>query len=220
MDADEKLLLVEINRFRKGKSAVDKQVISAEIQEILHTQTELPKQEVYSSSNEQELNLVRLLMQSGHKKFMEDATVADFIFKELKDDDALQIENPLYQKVLNEVTLQMEKELVFDEQFFINHEDGDIRKMAADFMTERHELSETWLNNGLLIKTEKENYVNDLQSLFLFLKKHKLEKLIKANLDELGSATEDHQKQSLLHYHMQLIEVRNAIAEILGTIMN
>jgi DNA primase len=220
MDADEKLLLVEINRFRKGKSAVDNQVISAEIQEILHTQTELPKQEVYSGSDEQELNLVRLLIQSGHKKFMEDATVADFIFKELKEDDALQIENPLYQKVLNEVTLQMEKELIFDEQFFINHEDGDIRKMAADFMTERHELSETWLNNGLVIKTEKENYVNDLQSLFLFLKKHKLEKLIKANLDELGNASEDHQKQSLLHYHMQLIEVRNAIAEILGTIMN
>lgn len=220
MDTDEKLLLVEISRMRKNRSSVDQQVISREIQELLHTPTELPKQEVYSGGNEQELNLVRLLMQSGHKKFMEDATVADFIFRELKEDEALQIENPLYQKVLSEITVQMEQELQFDEQFFINHEDNEIRSLAADFMTERHELSPKWFENGIFIKTEKENYVHDLQSLFLFLKKHKIEKLIKANLDEFATATEDFEKEKLLHYHMQLIGVRNMISEMLGAVVN
>lgn len=220
MDADEKLLLTEIARMRKSKSSIDGQVISKEIQEILQTPTELPKKEVYGGGEEQELNLVRLLIQSGHKKFMEDATVADFIFKELKEDEALKIENPVFQKVLDEVTTQIENELQFDEQFFINHSDGDIRKMAADFMADRHELSDRWSENGIFIKTEKENYVHDLQSLFLFLKKNKIEKMIKANLDEFANVEEDHQKELLLHYHVQLIGVRNLISEMLGTVMN
>lgn len=220
MDADEKLLLSEIARMRRSRSSQDAEVISKEIQEILHTPTELPKQDVYSGGDEQELSLVRLLIQSGHKKFMEDATVADFIFKELNEDDALKIENPVFQKVLDEVTAQIEKELVFDEHFFINHEDNEIRRLAADFMSDKHELSPRWSENGIFIKTEKENYVHDLQSLFLFLKKNKIEKLIKANLEEFALVTEEHEKQALLQYHMQLIGVRNIISELLGAVIN
>ena len=153
MDTAENLLLMEINKLRKNKHSIDSQVISQEIQEILHTKTELPAQEVYSGGDEQELNLIRLLIQSGHKKFMEDSTVADFVFKELKDDEALRITHPLYQKVLDEVTEMMEQELVFDENFFINHEDSDIRQLAADFLSEKHELSPRWSENGIMIKT-------------------------------------------------------------------
>ncbi|MBL7837278.1 MAG: DNA primase [Bacteroidetes bacterium] len=220
MDTDEKLLLVEINKLRKNKHALDQQPIPQEIQEILHTKTDLPPQELYSGGDEQEMNLIRLLIQSGHKKFMEDATVADFVFKELKEDDALKIVNPVYQKVLDEVTAIMEHELDFNEQFFVNHEDAEIRKMAADFLTEQHELSSAWSDNGIIVKTEKENYVQDLQSLFLFLKKSKLEQLIKANLEDLQHAEEDEKRAFCLHYHIQLTEVRNTISEMLGTVVN
>ena len=217
MDTAENLLLMEINKLRKNKHSIDSQVISQEIQEILHTKTELPAQEVYSGGDEQELNLIRLLIQSGHKKFMEDSTVADFVFKELKDDEALRITHPLYQKVLDEVTEMMEQELVFDENFFINHEDSDIRQLAADFLSEKHELSPRWSENGIMIKTVRENYVHDLQSLFLFLKKNKLEQLIKANLEDFAQADTDEKKEFCMHYHIQLIGVRNMISEMLGT---
>lgn len=220
MDADEKLLLAEISKLRRNRSAVDKQVISPEIQEILHTPTELPVNQVYSGGNEQEMNLVRLLMQSGHRKFMEDATVADFIFRELKEDEALVIEDPLYQKVILELSELMENELSFNEQYFINHPDSDIRNLAANFIADRHELSDRWHENGIFVKTEKENYVHDLESLFLFLKKHKIEKLIRANMEELARAPEMAEKESLLQFHMQLIGVRNSIAELLGTVVN
>lgn len=220
MDTDEKLLVAEIGKLRRNKSGIDDQKISREIQEILETPTELPAQEVYSGGDEQEMNLIRLLIQSGHKKFMEDATVTDFIFKELKEDVALQISNPLYRKVIEEVEASMETELNIDEHFFVNHPDAEIRKLAADFLTEMHELSPAWSENGIYVKTIRDNYVNDLQSLFLFLKKHKLEQLIKANIEEMGE-TEDEEKRTLcLHYHIDLITVRNAISEVLGSVMN
>ena len=112
-------------------------------------------------------------------------------------------------------------ELQLDEQFFINHEDDAIRQLAADLLTDFFELSPTWSDNGIFIKTEKENYINDLQSLFLFLKKNKIEKLILSNLEEMNKPEhEAEQKEQLLHYHIQLIEVRNAISEILGSTMN
>jgi len=221
MDMDEKLLLIEINKLRKNKSGIEQQVISSEIQDIL--QTELPKPEVYSGGDEQELNLIRLLIQSGHKKFMEDATVADFIFKELQDDEALKIVNPVYQKIVDDVAAHIfatDEEFTLSEQFFVNHEDGDIRSLAANFLTERHELSSAWLEGGLVLKTERENYVHDLQSLFLFLKKFKVEQLIKANLDDFSKAGNEEQQQVCMQYHMQLIGVRNTIAEFLGTVVN
>jgi DNA primase len=221
MDMDEKLLLIEIGKLRKSKSSVEQQVISQEIQDIL--QTELPKAEVYTGGDEQEMNLIRLLIQSGHKKFMEDATVADFIFKELQEDEALKIVNPVYQKVVDEVAsriLATTDEFELSEQFFVNHEDSDIRQLAADFLTEKYELSPQWFDNGLFLKTERENYVHDLQSLFLFLKKHKVEQLIKANLDEFAVAADDLQKETCMQYHMQLIGVRNSISEFLGTVVS
>ncbi len=221
MDMDEKLLLVEIAKLRKSKGSIEQQVISTEIRDML--QTELPKPETYSGGDLQELHLVRLLIQSGHKKFTEDTTVADFIFKELQEDEALRIVNPVYQKVIEEVAgniLSTPEDFTLSEQFFINHEDGDIRRLAADFLTERYELSPAWLEGGIVLKTERENYVHDLQSLFLFLKKTKVEQLIKANLEEFGNAADEHQKESCMQYHMQLIGVRNAIAELLGTVVS
>lgn len=220
MESDEKLLLSEIARMRRSRQVSGGQKISDEIREILHTPTDLPKQEVYTGGNEQERDLVRLLIQSGHKKFMESATVADFIFTELRDDDALQIEDPLYKKVLEEVKKHMESDLDIAESFFINHQDGEIRKLAADFMAEKHELSPAWSDNGIYIKTDRENYVKDLQSLFLFLKKHKLEKLIRSNLEEFATAKEEPEKEQHLQYHMQLIDVRNTIAELLGAVVH
>lgn len=220
MDTDEKLLLVEINKIRKNKSGIDSQVISQEIQEILHTKTDLPAEEVYSGGDEQEMNLVRLLIQSGHKKFMEDATVADFVFKELRADEALKIANPVFQRVIDELTEMIEQNLSFDENYFINHTDSEIRTLAASFLTEKHELSPTWFDNGIMIKTIRENYVHDLQSLFLFLKKNKIEQLIKSNLDEFAKAETDEDKDFCMHYHIQLIGVRNIISEMLGTTIN
>lgn len=220
MDTDEKLLLAEITKIRRGKSAIDDQVISKEIQDILETPTDLPPQEVYTGSDEQELNLIRLIIQSGHKKFMEDATVLDFIFKELKEDDALKINHPLYSRILEEVSKHMEEELSIDENYFVNHTDSQIRQLAADFLTERHELSPVWGENGIYIKTVRENYVHDLQSLFLFLKKHKLNQLIKTNMEEMSETQDPEKRDFCLHYHMELIAVRNTISEILGTAIN
>jgi DNA primase len=220
MDTDEKLLMMEINQLRKNKSGIDNQKLSREIQDILQTPTELPEQEVYSGNDEQEKNLIRLLIQSGHKKFMEDATVADFIFKELNEDEALNINHPLYKKIIDDLQKEMTEALKFDESYFVNHESTEIRALAATFLTEQHEISPTWLDNGIFIKTERENYVHDLQSLFLFLKKFKLEQLIKHNLEELQNTEDQEKKDFCMHYHMELISVRNMISEILGTAIN
>jgi len=220
MDMDEKMLLVEINKLRKGKGAAGYEVINQEIQEVL--QVGVPQPEVYTGGDDQEKHLIRLLIQSGNKKFMEDATVADFVFKELQEDEALRLVNPLYQKVVDELQVRMQESLEFDEHFFINHEDSDIRRLAADFLTEREDqkLSDRWLENGIMIKTERENYVHDLQSLFLFLKKFKVEQMIRNNLEEFENAVEDEQKNVCMDYHRQLIDVRNAISSFLGTVVN
>jgi len=226
MDMDEKILLIEINKKRKGKSSTSSQSlpITEEVRSLLDTPTELPEKGSYSGGQEQEKNLVRLLIQSGEKKFMEDATVIDFIINELREDEALQIEHPLYKKIIEEVQHITEQYLAdheINENFFINHTDEEVRKLAADMLTEHYELSPAWAENDLFIKTEKENYVRDLQSLFLFLKKSKLEALIQHNLEELKTIEDNEEKiQECLNYHAELTSVRNSISEILGTVIS
>ena len=217
VESDEKILIAEVNKIRKIKSPIS-QDFNPEVQDLLNTTvSNVPH---YVGGDEQEKGLIRLLVQSGHKKFMEDATVADFIFKELSEDEQLSINNPLFQKIINEVKVSIENNLTLDESFFINHIDSEVRQMAADFHSEKYELSSYWGENGLFLKTEKENYVRDLQSLFLFLKKFKLEQLIKNNMNDLSQAPDYQEAEVLTQYHIQLIEVRNKISEILGTIYN
>jgi DNA primase len=217
VESDEKILIAEINKIRKIKSPTS-QEFNPEIQDLLNTN--VSNVQHYVGGDEQEKGLIRLLVQSGHKKFMEDATVADFIFKELSEDEQLSINNPLYQKIINEVKVSIENNLTLDESFFINHSDTEVRQIAADFHSEKYELSSYWGENGLFLKTEKENYVRDLQSLFLFLKKFKLEQLIKNNMNDMSQAPDYQEAEILTQYHIQLIEVRNKISEILGTIYN
>ena len=217
VESDEKILIAEINKIRKIKSPTS-QEFNPEIQDLLNTN--VSNVQHYVGGDEQEKGLIRLLVQSGHKKFMEDATVADFIFKELSEDEQLSINNPLYQKIIEEVKVSIENNLTLDESFFINHSDSEVRQIAAYFHSEKYELSPYWGENGLFLKTEKENYVRDLQSLFLFLKKFKLEQLIKNNMNDLSQAPDASEAELLIQYHIQLIEVRNKISEILGTIYN
>lgn len=217
VDMDERLLSVEVDKIRRNNGDTIPQNIEREIQDIL--QTEIPQVDNYHAGEEQEKNLIRILIQSGFQKFQENATVVDFIFKELEEDEALSINNELYNSVIHEVKQEVNDQLELNEQFFINHQNSEIRKLAADFLTDKYELSPYWKDNGKVIKLEKENYIRDLQSVFLFLKLRKLEKLIQLNLEELAIAETEHQKLNLTHYHLQLLEVKNSIANILGAVV-
>ncbi len=214
MDTDEKLLLVEINKLRKKGSFISSQNIESEIQEIL--QAPLPQPEQYFAGVEQEEGLVRLLIQSGYKKFMEEATVADFIFKELHEDDALEIKHPLYHEILNEVQTFMAEELALSEQFFINHPNSEIRNLAGTYLTEKYEISPYWAENGTVITDEKGNYVKDLQSVFLFLKLNKVNELITNHLKEFAEAETPEVQKNCMQYYIQLMDIRNQIAGVLG----
>ncbi len=221
VDMDEKLLLSEINKMRRksGEGNIPTH-FDEEIKDIL--QTKLPEPKVYETGEEQELELVRLLIQNGNEKFTDEATVADFIFRELHEDEALKISNVLYDRIINEVKQHIEEHLSFDEHFFTNHMDGDIRKLAADVLSEvdKYELSPFWLAGGKVIPTQKENYIRDLQSVFLFLKLSKVNRLIKNNLEEFSKATHADEIEHFQEYNIQLITVRNAIAGIMGTSYN
>lgn len=216
VDTDERLLLVEINKLRKQNSDhYTPASLSEEIRDIL--QTELPKSIEYEAGEEQELGLVRLLIQNGSRKFTEEATVADFIFKELQEDEALTINHTLYARIISDVQTQMADFATIEEHYFTNHQDSDIRKLAADVLTEQHELSPFWSENGFNIPTEKENYIRDLQSVFLHLKQRKINQLIKNNLEEFSSVTHDYEKEHHMQYHLLLTGVRNEISKIIGT---
>ena len=102
------------------------------------------------------------------------------------------------------------------EQFFINHPNSEIRNLAGTYLTEKYEISPYWAENGTVITDEKGNYVKDLQSVFLFLKLNKVNELITNHLKEFAKAETPEVQKNCMQYYIQLMDIRNQIAGVLG----
>ncbi len=218
LDADEKLLIVEINKIRKKRGeGLQLDSVNELVAEI--TQQSMPKNFQYESEYRQEEGLVRILIQSGSKLFMNDITVADFIFKELKEDEDLIIKNELFNEIIEQTKSHIEQELELKSDYYIHHENAQIRNLAATFFTEQYALSPYWEENGKLLRNEKENYKRDLQSVLIWLKLFKLDAIIKQRLSLLSGAKSEEEQIQLLQIHTNLLSLKEQLSQLAGNVV-
>ncbi len=216
-EVDEKLLSLEVVKIRKKQDEILPKDLDTQIQDII--KTDMPSVEKYIVGEEQEKALIRIIMQSGFKLFKEESTVIDFIFKELEEDEALVIENQFFKSIIDELKTEMIENLSLNENFFQHHQNSEIRQLSADFLMEKYQLSSFWKENEIIIQEEKDNYIRDLQSVFLILKLKKTEVLLKKCLEEINHATSDEDKEQSLKYYMNLNEFKIELSKILGLVV-
>ncbi|MBC7425325.1 MAG: toprim domain-containing protein, partial [Bacteroidia bacterium] len=220
MDTDEKILFSEIARIRRKQHNEPGKQIEQMYNDILNVPAaEKQTEHILVDDEPQEKDLIRILIQSGTKLFMEGVTVADFIFKELELDQALKLANPLYNRILEEYRETVSENLELDTQFFINHAEHEISLLAAELLTERYEISPYWAENSTPIPEIRDNYVNDLSSVFFYLKLKRLNTLIKQNFEKHEQAEAEGEKEEIYYYILELIAVRNLIASHIGYVI-
>ena len=240
---DEAILLGEINKL--VAKAYKKQRIEERVQNRPGDSVFLPSdnkdqavapKEVTPSSKKadteygdtfQEKDIVRILINGGDRLFdKKNATkVAQYILANISDviDD---FESEIYKKIIVETKIAIKKAPKKWTNFFTDHSDPGISKLAIDLVTSPYEYSENWEKRwNIFLQTQKmpdENFLTDTkQSLMRFklkkiIKKCKENQTLISELSKKGDA-----KKLVLHLKVQqkLNEMRNNLAKELGTVV-
>ncbi len=164
----------------------------------------------------QEREIIRLLLNYGSTQLEEGTSVAHYILREVTD---VVFTDPNFQKVFNIFKTEIEAENNTPElNFFIQHEEEDIRNTAVDLATERFELSNNWEKFSIFPKREHDYLDRIAFDTIIRLKWHNIKKLMKkVHLEMKDEKDED----NMIHlqkkfFHLKKIEM--SIATILGNV--
>lgn len=186
-----------------------------------------PKPESSGGDTFQEKDLARILITGGDKVFdaEEGISVGEFILSNIEDvlDD---FDHALYKKVVDESLKVLSEKGAISSNFFLNHSDQAIAKLAVDCMSSPYEYSENWAEKfEIFLQTQKmpdENFQSDSLNGLLRFKLRKIDRRRAANLESIKECVANGEDEKLLVFlkvEQKLQEIRKELAAQLGTVV-
>ncbi|MCH2021507.1 MAG: DNA primase [Saprospiraceae bacterium] len=184
-----------------------------------------------SSDSYQEIDIVRILINFGDKIIEEKTTVAEFILLDLIDlfdlDLLSEFDHTICSKIFSEYLEQLKANKQIGNNYFVNHSDPQIAKLAVDLVAsmEEYEFSSGWEKLNVFLNTQVlpgVNHVADAKSGILRFKLKKIERMISKNHKELKllqSNNEDTDMLILMTVHQRLMDKRTELAKQLNTVV-
>ena len=170
---------------------------TAEIDDIINSQNNLAEAQedndllyLINKVDVQEKALAKTLIEYGDKEWDENTSVAAYIFKELEDQELIENVGILaifdyYKTFLNKGELPKAKTLTYAEN-------ETIRNAIIDLIEEKHQMSANWeAKEKRIIKKPADNYRNEVENNFSYLKIRKIKSMIAANEEELKNLDGD-----------------------------
>ncbi len=189
---------------------------------------EAPREKATGQGDEfQEKDIVRILIAAGNFDYdaEEGVTIADYVLGNIED-VIDEFDHPLYQKITREA---MEHRLAgrpLVREFFLQHADPDIARLAVDALSTPYEYSENWEKKWeIFLQTQKppdENFLSDSTQALKRFKLRKIRRMCSQNqekIKELSAAGEADQVVTYLKVQQKLLDMRNRLAEELGTVV-
>ena len=175
-----------------------------------------------STDEQQERGLIRALLEFGIESWNETDTVADFLFKQIEDNE---LENMFDNKdlvsVLGLYKTWYTQGLKPTDENFIYYDDPKISQLVIQLMQELPpEINPRWeeIYQGH-IQGRKQLYKEEVMMTLSHIKLRKIRKLILENQKELQASTEPAYQDSLIKFNMQLKQLEKKITEQLGTVI-
>ncbi|MDR1698637.1 MAG: hypothetical protein LBR75_02275, partial [Prevotellaceae bacterium] len=192
LEIDETTLYNGINQQKKKQQERQNKTANfASREPIIPVFTENLRQtaEVVSfTDSPEEREIIRCLMRYGEQKFHvgnTEISVAQYIVDDLESDQ-LELSNPLYQLCIEKAKSCLNDESWVAEQYFTQHQNADISRLAADLVTDNYLLSNMHLRREPNMKTEQDRLhefvpraVNEFKNKFIAGKRKELEQQIK-----------------------------------------
>lgn len=164
----------------------------------------------------------RIPLEEGEEEDEENINVAVFILEEILADE-LTMDDPVLQAIFDEYVQALEQETLPKEQFFTNHKNEAIRKMAVDLLTEIHSISPNWEEKHRITITPEDNFeviARACISSVYSLKVRKISSMKRELLEKMqaGELSQEAQNDILVQYR-QLDELQNKLNNGLGRII-
>ncbi|MFN4914843.1 MAG: DNA primase [Sphingomonadales bacterium] len=212
---DEALLAAELGKLLRSRNLKHEQDFIKEVKQVTTASgIELPREELTDVF--QERALFRILLLHGDSPWDDHTTVSDFILKELKEDEQLLFNDEMCAQIVSQVKFG-----VWDkwpgQAYFTNHSSPEIASWAAGILSSGYELSKAFADNFIHVKKEEENYRNDITAVFLYLRKKKLDNMIKHYTKSLQDPETDvSDTLEMLNY---LNELRSRVSKDIGGVV-
>jgi DNA primase len=228
MQVDELLLVNEANKvvgknFKKAQEKARNQATAPAVEAPQPAMR--PKTEAGSSGDAfQEKDIVRILIAGGDKEFDEGQTVGEYILNNIAD-VINDFDHPLYQTLVKESleAIQAGQQLAL--QFYLQHANPEIKKLAVDLSASPYEYSENWEKKWeIFLTTQKkpdENFVKDSAQALKRFKLKKFDKMIMKNAEKIKALYEQQSDEFILYLKLdqKLKAIRNELAAELGTVV-
>lgn len=173
----------------------------------------------------QEIDICRILILYGHHKVnsQDEMHYAEFIIEHIADTLAF-FENEMLKQFILDVSQQLSQGKTPDLNYYLNHQDQNISKLALNFSINKYEYSNNWEEkHGIFLSTQQApeyNYKSDIENSILRFKLKKFNKAIseferRIRLDEIP----EEELQLELKSHQHIVNQRNYIAGLLNTVV-
>ncbi len=226
LNVDERLVAGEVGRSIREQDAAPKQP-EAEDESVASSEQTIPQQQTTAATNafiEEEKLLIGIVMQYGEQRIIlndeeepREISIAEFVAEDLALDH-LSFSAPLFNRVLQEATDNIEEPGFRAANYFLNHPDNDISRLAVDVLESKQPLSKFYEKDETIVRDE--DRLGELASrLLLDFKNHIIKEEIKAIMLEMRSpelAENPERRREVMERFKTLTEVERAIARALG----
>lgn len=196
---EEQILYSEINKIRRKKAEQNYRKLKYYEEQNLRTIPGKQTLLVTESTEFQEREIIRLLLNYGNLEFRSPnakkdkeetiVSVAEFIVNEFINDE-LELDNPVYRQIFEEIQQQTNSNNHLDERYFINHPNQSIRTLSADLLSLSYDLSKIWEKHESYVESEDMKLKEIIPETLIAFKNKKIMLAIRETQDLLRSAQE------------------------------
>lgn len=216
MGIDESLLFQELNNslHKESRNSPDFFKPRAEAAKALVQNKE---QLITEGLQLQEKKLIKMLLLFGELQFTAEAKVADYMLKELEEDETI-FTHELARQVMEAYKENWEKGEYLSEKFFINQSNNDLVAFIADILTETHDLSAGWIENEVFVRTKELNYTQEALSAVYYYKLKKANQMLDYTTELLVEKDLDEERE-VLKEHKAMHYLKRQISQALGNVV-
>lgn len=229
MDISENILIAELNKLvRKSFHKHQPEPVSDnEVSEL-----QLPESPIEDENlaEYQEADIIRLLVTYGEEDlFFEEPvneretrtvteSVKSFIVHEISQ-DGIVFDNPVYARIFSLFENLVHSNTIYSSHHFVNHEEAEIRKAAADILTIKYQLA-TWSERGVSVKEESMKLKHAVMSAVYSFKIKHIAKLMKLNATAIKeAASQNIDTDSLQREWMELDAIKRELSKYLSIVI-
>jgi DNA primase len=229
MEIAEEVLSQELNKIRKKnilKQETSREAPIEELPELIPLEPALEE----GSSEFQERDIIRVLILFGDTalKALDETDprapveytypVSRLVIAELQDE--LAFDNALYAGIFKEYCELIEKGTEVNSQYFINHTNAAVQKLATDLLSTRDELSTNWVDMHNIVTPREEDIVEKYaRGAINSLKLKKVQKLIEQYSLKMKTCENETDAMALMTTIKKLSELKIMLGKEKGSII-